>query len=328
MRKTVVFVGMFGFFAALSSSPVLADFVINATFDKAWQAENLASKGVLDADVQSAIKTYESLFSNNVTINIEFKWGGVGTDKGSGTGAAATPTYGLAGAYLHGLSLDATEQLFKTHAKAHPENKAINTAVHFLPASLPNPGGVATFNVGNPEYEALTATASTHLDSGVIDGVVGFGTKSTSTFWTAFALHEISHVMGRTDYAFASKDGKGGNPPTLTPLDFFKYTTGTKTLDPTFSKTSFSINGGKTDLETFSNVSDSSDWLGTNKKDPYDAFGNGDATLTKVDITEMHALGWDPKSNAVPEPSSFALLGLGGVGLAIGAYRRRRAAAV
>ena len=30
--------------------------------------------------------------------------------------------------------------------------------------------------------------------------------------------------------------------------------------------------------------------------------------------------------NAVPEPSTFALAGLGGLGLAIGAYRRRRAA--
>ncbi len=30
---------------------------------------------------------------------------------------------------------------------------------------------------------------------------------------------------------------------------------------------------------------------------------------------------------AVPEPSSFALLGLGAVGLAIDAYRRRRAIA-
>lgn len=33
-------------------------------------------------------------------------------------------------------------------------------------------------------------------------------------------------------------------------------------------------------------------------------------------------------SSAVPEPSSFALLGLGGLGLAIGAYRRHRVAVV
>ena len=33
------------------------------------------------------------------------------------------------------------------------------------------------------------------------------------------------------------------------------------------------------------------------------------------------------KSSPVPEPSSFALLGLGGIGLAIGAYRRRMVAA-
>ena len=33
-------------------------------------------------------------------------------------------------------------------------------------------------------------------------------------------------------------------------------------------------------------------------------------------------------THAVPEPSTFALLGLGGLGLAVGAYRRRRAATV
>jgi hypothetical protein len=46
------------------------------------------------------------------------------------------------------------------------------------------------------------------------------------------------------------------------------------------------------------------------------------------DIGAHGAIGFVAESATVPEPSSFALLGLGGLGLAVGAYRRRRAAAV
>ena len=38
--------------------------------------------------------------------------------------------------------------------------------------------------------------------------------------------------------------------------------------------------------------------------------------------------GGGGQGGSVPEPSSFALLGLGGIGLALGAYRRRRAGVV
>ena len=330
MRKNFVLVGVFSILVALNSSPVLADFVIDATYDAAWQAENNSVNGALDAAVQSAINTYENLFTNNVTININFQWGGAGTN--NGTGAAASPTYALAGNYGNGngLSLAATKTLFSNHATAHPENTAINTAVGFLPANLSslNAGTLTTFNVGNPEYEALLSTISgPQQNSNATDGIVGFGTGSSSANWAAFALHEISHVMGRVDYAFATtqRPQQGGLPPALTPLDFFKYTTGTTTLNPAFSQTSFSINGGTTDIlgGTFSSVSDSSDWNGSNVNDPYNAFSNGTATLTPVDITVMNALGWDPRP--VPEPSTFALAGLGGIGLVIGAYRRRRA---
>ncbi len=44
--------------------------------------------------------------------------------------------------------------------------------------------------------------------------------------------------------------------------------------------------------------------------------------------TENRILQITPSSAAVPEPSSFALMGLGGMGMAIGAYRRRKISVV
>lgn len=54
----------------------------------------------------------------------------------------------------------------------------------------------------------------------------------------------------------------------------------------------------------------------------YDTNGNFLGTDSYAGLG--YALGGE--IGAVPEPSSFALLGLGGVGLAIIAFRRRRAA--
>ena len=53
-------------------------------------------------------------------------------------------------------------------------------------------------------------------------------------------------------------------------------------------------------------------------------------TVLDFSVSNGDHYTWQFKSDvgAVPEPSTFALLGLGGFGLAFGAYRRRRAAAV
>jgi hypothetical protein len=61
------------------------------------------------------------------------------------------------------------------------------------------------------------------------------------------------------------------------------------------------------------------------------ADGGGLSTLYGDDYTlhyAMHGISevLTVQASTVPEPSSFALLALGGIGLAFGAYRRRRAA--
>jgi hypothetical protein len=221
---------------------------------------------------------------------------------------------------VNALNLAQTEALFVAHAAGHPENIPINTAVPFLPVTFPNPdpNGSSSFLITTAERAGLTG-----VNSGLpSDGTIGFGTSSTSTFWAAFALHEIGHILGRFDQAFAAPP----NPPILAPLDFFKYDPGTSTLDPTFTITNFSYDGGATNPggRQWSNVSDSGDWIGF-PSDPYNFATNGIAVLSSPDILLDNALGWDPAATVTPEPASVMLLGLGVAGIAGYGWRRRRA---
>jgi hypothetical protein len=140
MHKRILVAGLFGFLAVIAPSAASAGLIINAdlTSNAAWVAENTASSGALDAAVNSAISTYESLYTNNIKVNIAFQWGG--SIGGSGTGAAALPQ-------VNTLNLAQTEALFVAHAAAHPENVPINTAVPFLPATFtnPDPNGSSSF---------------------------------------------------------------------------------------------------------------------------------------------------------------------------------------
>ena len=137
------------------------------------------------------------------------------------------------------------------------------TANNYLPSSYPNPGGLSNgFFIPDAEYKALTGGA---LNGDTIDGFTGYATNfcgggtcpydftggvpgSTAIDFTAVVEHELSHALGRVDYAFSSGTA-GGAPPFLTPQDFFKFADSngcTTALDPKFDITCFSYDGGAT----------------------------------------------------------------------------------
>jgi hypothetical protein len=305
--------------------------IITPIFETSWTSN--APSGATTV-VNNVISEFESLFSNTVTVNVEFGWGDIN--------GSALPNNALGVANFPSqnpqYSFSQTKTLFQNASLAQPNNTALSTAVANLPSSYPNPGGATSFFIPDPEYLALTGVAQ---NADPIESFTGYGTlvgtgfgwdfsggtPSANNFdFTAVAEHEVAHALGRVDWAF--QGGQGGAPPKLSPLDFYKYDCGTPTLDPKFNATCFSINGGATDLQKFSDQSDSGDWFGPSGTggDSFDAFlaAGNKAVMSTADITEMCALGWQGCAavSAVPEPGTLAFLSTSLLGFL--ALRRRR----
>ena len=316
---------------------------ITPSFDASWAGWG-ANLAAANAVVTSVINEYQNDFNNPVTVTIAF---GLGETEGqpvtSGASANITGTN-----YNQNYNLAQVQALYAGAAGAAGATSVLQTANANLPATYPHPGGRATggvpaFIVPDAEYLALKGAAQ---NADLIQGFTGYATNfcgggtcpydftggppgGTAIDFKAVVEHEIAHALGRIDYAFAG----GGQP--LTPQDFSKYAMSggacTKTLDPNFDITCFSYDGGVTNPQgrTFSNFSDSGDWINANGDSYNYAIGQGEfASVSNADLLLMCALGWNDASVCgtaivtTPEPGTLALLGTSLLGLA--ALRRRR----
>ncbi len=285
---------------------------INATFDSNWLT---SAPPAATAAVNLVTAMFGSLFSNPGTVNITFGWGDInGSVLPSNALGATTNVFVNNSLY----PLSTVSNLLTAYSSSHPSNAVMASVVQNLPASVTNPGGQALFAISQAQYTALTGYGNFTSP----DAYIGFGTgvnwqysqtggiASNAYDFVGTALHEVAHALGRVNYEF-------NNPtPYLTPFDLTRYTCKTKTLNDTSGTTAcFSINGGVTDLATFSATSDTADWAGTSGTSG-DAFGaylapGMTATMTPVDYTVMQALGW-----TIPEPGTIFLFGASFLGLA------------
>ena len=338
-----------------------AALLITPNFETSWTMVG-GAPAAATADVKAVINELDSLFTNNVSITVQFGWGDYAAGPGgangipvplTAAGITAYPQNFQAGGVTPQYNLNQTETLIRDHAAANPQNVAINTAALNLPGVYPNLNGSGDFFVSDAEYKALTGVAQ---NTDAVDGFVGFSNvipwsfgpgigPAGSTDFESVVEHEITHAMGRVDIAFTSPIFAGG-PSYLTPLDFYKYANignGAfgNNLNPTNSPSYFSIDGGRTtpllpgpfglaaefnygppDPKTGDPTADTSDWESA-PADSFNAGGSNFQLISDTDLIEMNALGWDP----APEPSTWLLLSTGLVGLLGYHWRRRKQSA-
>src|SRR3954462_14154311 len=127
------------------------------------------------ATIRAAADVLQQTFRDNVTLNIRFGWGtynnSVDPALTGSSGSEGGPTAGDAVSY----------SILRSWLIADASSEADITATGSLPSSnfsLPN--NQDSFFVASAQEKALGHFAGS---SGTIDGAVGFGTSSTSSFW-------------------------------------------------------------------------------------------------------------------------------------------------
>jgi hypothetical protein len=240
-----------------------------------------APAGFADA-VQAAANILDQTFIDNITLNIRYGWGSFNNVTDS-TLTNATDAVGGP------ISPDHVDYSTLRSWLSADENSAYDvTAFNSLPdyaSSLP--GNANNFVVASAQEKAFGHFSGS---PNAVDGAIGFGTRTSSSFWEEAALHEIAHAMGReTGFPYEH------NVPTL--MDLLRYNAPGQFQWGTGQPAYFSIDGGQTDLANFSTISDFGDFAvdSLTPADPFDYKGSNPPvnSLTSLDIEVMDVLGFN-----------------------------------
>jgi sugar lactone lactonase YvrE len=290
----------------LRSHATAGGFQINVTYDTSVPA---AAKAAFN----SLVSTYESVFTTNMTVNIDVAFGN--------TGLGESDTEQI------GVSYGAWRAAMIANATANPGNTYATAAAASLPESDPIGNGTVFLNTANAR--ALGFTANTAVDStltfseSAVFEYNGVAAPGAADFMDV-AAHELDEGLG-IGSALTGLANNAALPSDYVAEDYFRYgAAGTRAITTNPSAfVYFSYDGGNTNVAQFNQAYsalgdsdlDRNDWIYGNAGCPaatphvQDAIICDDQAVpvgTAPEITVLSALGYD---SSTPQTITFGSLG-------------------
>jgi hypothetical protein len=331
---------LLGSLVLAAATPPAHALLITPTFDSTITGASNAAD--IENAINTAIGTMDGLYSNSITVAVDFKLG-----PGSFLGRTdTTPFDETYSAYTNALKADFA---------ANPSNTILGAAIANLSKGNNANGGLdmaitqaqtRMLGLGSASGFDATVTLSTTLPLDYIRPIPPYNGSNLGYDAIGVIEHELDEVLGggglgSTLNAVASScrtNPSGFLCDKYGSLDLYRYSAPNKPSFTTSGLTGsyFSVDGGSTNIVSFnqSSAADFGDW-GPNTGCGVPGFLGGpdaliqdamtcpnqqreDYTTASPEFTMLESIGWDP----VPEPGTIAMLGASLLGLA--AMRRRR----